>query len=114
MKFLKQFFPALIYIFLIWSLAIFIAGSFIFIAAQAFYEIHADGGIIAYLWFIAGVMIISIIAHSLIRARFFHFIYKNKNVTESKSELFESATKALLSVLIYEGLKFYLNKKNEK
>ena len=115
MKFLKPFFPFLICISLIWSVAIFIAGSFIFIAAQAFYEIHNNNGaVIAYLWVIAGVMIISIIAHWAIRVGFCCCFYKKKTVADSGFEPFRSAAKALFSVIVYEGLKFYLDKKNKK
>jgi hypothetical protein len=115
MKFFKPFFPVLICISLIWSLAIFIAGSFVFLSAQAFYAINIESGAaIAYLWVIAGVMMISIIVYHAIRVWFCNFFQKKRTVAESEIAIFGSATKVLLSVLVCEGLKFYLDKKNKK
>ncbi len=114
MKFLKPFFPFLISLSLIWSLAIFIAGTLIFLAMQAFYEIHINNGAIAYLWVFSGVVIVCVISHLAIKAGFWGSCCKKKAEAKSAFEPFESAAKVLLSVLVYEGLKFYLDKKDQK
>lgn len=114
MKFLAPLFPILISISLIGALAIFIAGTFIFLAVQAFYDIYFNNGVIvAYLGTIAGVMLFSCISYQMIKGAFRRSANKKKNLVESGISLFEPVATIIISVIVYEGLKFYLNRKSK-
>lgn len=115
MKFFKPLLPVLTYLTLMGSVAIFITGTFIFLASQAFYEIHnSEGVLVAYLGVIAGVMLVSMAAYQIIRVGFCHFSSKKESLIKSEVGFLGPTAKVLLSVLTYEVLKMYLDKKDKK
>ncbi len=98
-------------IFLIGSLAIFLAGTFIFLAAEAFYEMHVgDQTIMAYLAVTAGAMIFSCAAFKLIQMWLCRANEKKDQTAQTKVNAVGPILKFALSVFIYEALKLYLHK----
>lgn len=95
---------------LVGALALFLAGTFTFLAIQVFFEIYANSGIVpAILEVIAGVMLFSCLAFVLMKKGICR-VLTAKTGNKSGILQFGTGAKFLASFIIFEVAKFYLKK----
>ncbi len=110
MKIASPIFSVLITLFLMLALSVFIAGIFVFLTIQAFYEIYINNGILAaYFWVISGVVIFAFVF--FITSRIWFCNMCKKNIKETKITKKSAFGRFFMSVVLYRIVKFLFKRK---
>lgn len=104
-------FPILLGLFLMASLAIFLAQTFTFLATQIFYEISVVSGVwVASLEITAGIILFLCVILRMMKRGVCSIAEKKIDTVKSIAAHFGITGKVLVSFIIYEVIKLYIKK----